>query len=752
LFKDIKITVKLIIYFSFFFVSFFIVQSTGQVIRPITVDIEVNNELLDYPFVGGLTAPQFSQADLNNDGVDDLIVFDRTGDVVVPFLSIDGSFVFAPGYANNFPSPRQWMLLRDFDGDGLKDLFMAPTTNGIAGVEVQRGVIVDKELTFELASATEDGFNVIKVPLGNIETQVFNSLADFPGIEDLDGDGDLDIVSFEPGGSTVTLYKNMSVERTGEPGLDYIISSDCFGLIVESGFSEEISLSPDGVACGNFLIDGQTESRHAGSTLTLFDQDLDGVLEVVVGDISNDGLVILKNSGTPESAWFSEQDLNFPDNNNPVKINIFNTAFFEDINKDGEADLIVAPNEQSGLQTTNHIWYYEAVPSPEGPSFELTTMNFLVDEMLFFGKDAAPVFVDFNNDGLMDILVGSAGLTDFDVVKNPRLTLLRNTGSIDEPAFTLEDDDYLGFSNFVTTSTHFFPTIGDLDNDGDSDLLIGDDNGFFYFLENTAGPDAPFEFANPIYEYQNLRPGQFVKPSIFDFNNDGLNDLVVGERNFNTVDDISGSLNYIQNTGAPGAPIFNVDDATTNQVFGNVFTKDQGFIRNLSAPATFVSEGRTMMLVGTESGKIRLLDDIDENLTGTFTELATTYGDIQVGNETNPAVFDLNNDGFFELLVGNRRGGLSLFTTDIVSAIRSSTNDQLLGFDVAVYPNPASNKISVETELNIDKLELYDLSGKLLRSSSETTQLDNLSPLTGTYFLKIYSDAASLVHKLVLIN
>ena len=138
-------------------------------------------------------------------------------------------------------------------------------------------------------------------------------------------------------------------------------------------------------------------------------------MDVVIGDIGNDGLVSVNNGGSPESAWFSSQDLNFPNTENPVEINIFNTAFFEDINKDGEPDLLVAPNEQSGLQTTNHIWLYEAIPSDEGPSFELTTMNFLVDEMLFYGKDAAPVFLDFNNDGLMDILVGSAGLTDIDV-------------------------------------------------------------------------------------------------------------------------------------------------------------------------------------------------------------------------------------------------------------------------------------------------------------------------------------------------
>lgn len=709
-----------------------------------------NGEALLNPFAGGLTAPQFSEADLNFDGVLDLVAFDRTGDVVMPFIYKDEEYRFAPEYISAFPNPRQWMLMRDYNGDGIEDIFMAPTANGIAGVEVHTGKNVNGELSFELASITDDGFNVIYIPLGNIETQVYNSLADIPGIADLDGDGDLEIVAFEPGGSTVTLYKNTSVENTGEPGLEYIISDDCFGKLVESGFSENISLSPDGIQCGNFLKPA-AETRHAGSTVALYDINVDGMMDAVIGDISNDGLVLLTNGGDEGDIWFTEQDTDFPSNDVPVRINIFNTAFFIDVDHDNEKDMLVSPNELSGLQTKNHLWYYNAIPSTAGPTFELEEQNFLVDEMLYFGKDAAPTFIDYNLDGLIDILVGSAGKTDIDINRIPTLTLIKNVGTITEPAFEIFDEDYLGFSRFNTTSSHFFPTTGDLDSDGDVDLLVGDDRGFFYYVENIAGDAAVAEFAEPIYRYQDLNPGQFVKPSLYDFNKDGLLDIVVGERNFNTASNTQGSLNFYANFGTPGDPQFAANDESYNSIFGEVFTKDQGFIRNLSAPHAFVSEDRTLLMVGTESGNLRLYDDIDDNLNGSFTELSVKYGDIKEGNHSYPALFDLDNDGFYELLIGNRRGGLGLYSTSIVSEIRSSSNNITIVKEFTVSPNPVSDFMRIQgAELDIQRVELMNLKGQIVLQNKFSRQLNIKGITSGTYFLKIYADKHTEVHKVII--
>lgn len=727
--------------------------SIGQSASRMEVPVTVDGKVLLNPFAGGLTAPQFSSMDLNQDGIKDIVVFDRTGDVVVPFLFDDGELRFAPEYANSFPKAKKWMLLRDFDFDGVADVFMSPTRVAAAGIEVRRGIFTNNELSFEVASINEaDSTDILQVPLrGDTKTQVYNSLIDLPEIVDIDNDGDLDIFAFEVAGSTISYYKNQSVERTGIPGLDYELEDNCFGFIVEAGLSEEISLSPDGISCGNSLVNPAVELRHAGSTVSLHDYNRDGLLDALIGDVSNDGLVYLENGGEESRTWFSSQDTEFPNPEQPVKINIFNAAFFVDIDNDSTDELIVAPNEINGLQTTNHIWHYEVQPNESGTEVERINQNFLVDEMLYFGKDASPVFIDFNGDELIDILVGSAGKTDFDIVRHPSLVLLKNVGTITEPAFELFDEDFINFSRFNTTSTHFFPSAGDLDNDGDIDLLIGDDTGFFYFVENIAEDKTVRMFAEPVYQYQDLNPGQFVKPALYDFNNDGLTDIVVGKRNFNSVNDEVRSLDYFENRGSIGNPIFSDSDDSYSADFGAVDTKgDPGYFRNFSAPAVAVSEGRALLFVGTRSGRIRMYDDIEDNLDGSFTEVTKEFGGVLEGNHTTPALFDLDNDGFFEMLVGNRRGGLGLFTTDIKSEIRSSTVEIERAYEFTVTPNPASDYIQVNFSNNRpDRIELINVAGQILLTSQQSV-LNTHHLNTGAYFVKIYSNNKVEIHQIVI--
>ena len=48
--------------------------------RNASVPVQVENYFLANPWMGGLNAPQFSNIDVNGDGVKDLFVFDRQGD------------------------------------------------------------------------------------------------------------------------------------------------------------------------------------------------------------------------------------------------------------------------------------------------------------------------------------------------------------------------------------------------------------------------------------------------------------------------------------------------------------------------------------------------------------------------------------------------------------------------------------------------------------------------------------------------
>src|SRR5688572_25759145 len=106
---------------------------------------------LRYPWAGGLNNPQFSSADLDHDGLNDLVVFDRTGFKVLTFRNNGGTypnnFDYAPEYELNFPVMDSWCLLMDFNCDNVPDIF----THTVLGIRAFKGFYnTDNKLAFTL--------------------------------------------------------------------------------------------------------------------------------------------------------------------------------------------------------------------------------------------------------------------------------------------------------------------------------------------------------------------------------------------------------------------------------------------------------------------------------------------------------------------------------------------------------------------------------------------------------------------------
>lgn len=736
--------------FAFFFTTTLYSQRFERLDAPVTI----NGRLLDYPFAGGLNNPQFSEVDLNNDGLLDLFIFDRVGDVPLTFINEgragEVSYRYAPEYIEQFPVLRDWVALRDFDGDGIADIFAAPNIP-VSGLTVYKGFREGNTIGFkQLFFGNEfipDELVPISTPSG--ETQLYISEIDYPAIDDIDGDGDLDVLTFNINGGYIDYFQNRSVEMGyGRDSLLFILRDNCWGGFYESGITVAVDLADTIGACANrFTDDPPVDARHAGSTILSFDVDNDGDKDVVLGDLSFYNFNLLINGGTPQKAWMSDQDNSYPSYDVPVDMYIFPAAFYLDLNNDGAKDLVAAPNDQNVSENYNAAWFYKNVQDNATPRFELQQKDLFIDNMIDFGSGTNPTFVDYNADGLLDLVVGNSNLFLNPTEQNSRLFLFENVGTATAPAFKLVDDDYLGLRQFTPAVYNFAPTFGDLDNDGDLDALIGEQFGTLLFAENIAGPNAPFQFAPVVLNYQNIDPGQVSTPHIIDVNKDGLPDLLIGELN--------GNVNYYENKGTPSAPLFEANPAVAPNIerYGLVDSRLPGFFSGYSAPVVVATTDGLKLMTGSEVGIIKQYDMQNAAPTDALPLEDPDFGNLNIGIRTRPAFADLDADGFLEMVIGNLRGGLSLFRTPLQLPPPVATDDIFTSSVITVYPNPAEKMVRIQSsDERIKQVKLYSIAGQELLSQVVHTSFADVnveSLPAGLYLLQVSVGDRFVTTKLV---
>lgn len=325
------------------------------------------------PFVGDwdqLEWPAHSFADLNNDGLKDLIM--AVGERSQTYYVYNSGTASAPKFQtpttlDNEPS----ITFADIDDDG--DMDMVVGTNN--QLELYRNIGTPSKADFSLVSGSDNPFGGI---IGNIRGYDL-----VPSFADLDGDSDLDLILGRNYGA-IDYYRNTG--STTSPAFTIATSTD----------------NPfDGIDVGTF------------ATPTLSDLDGDGDLDLLVGNSGGEHFYFANTGGTSNPVFVAQTGTGTPFDN-ASESDYYAKPTFADVDGDGDLDMLVGVYTNSYFvnttlyNNTGALYYYENVSTTSTASFERVTgsanpFENIVNEE--FQNRLSPAFADLDNDGDLDLFV-----------------------------------------------------------------------------------------------------------------------------------------------------------------------------------------------------------------------------------------------------------------------------------------------------------------------------------------------------------
>ena len=712
--------------------------------------VSVNGKSLQNPWAGGLNSAQYSKMHLNNDDVEDLVLFDRAGGNLLAFLAVPkgNSYVWqhSPRYETLFPANLQhWLLLADYDKDGRKDLF----TSTIAGIRVFKNVATENGFSWQLIAdpLMTDGFS------GNINLYVQST--DLPAITDLDDDGDLDILAFDFSGNSVEYHQNLSVERGSKQPFAFKKMTTCWG-----GFWKEhcndFKLNQD---CGPIASAGNGRVAHAGNALWAGDLNGDGLKDLLHGHVTCTNISLLTNGNNNSAgAVMKGFSKDFPAQN-PVNFTVFPAVYVEDLDFDGQKDLVASPsvffNEGGLVNMQQSNWLYRNEGSPQKPLFTYKQADFLQDNMLDLGENAAPVLADYDGDGDNDLFVGYAGLRGTQGYR-ASVWFFKNVGTRTKAAFELVSTDFLGMAEKLANAaqdrvlvTNVKPFFADVNNDGTLDFGYSA-NTFqgmeLRYIPNTAARGQAMQLdvnrLKKLPKIENFVNGEI--PFIYDIDADERADVLVGKS--------SGNVEFHRNVGTTNEPVYELK----NEFWGG-FSVD--FEARSFAVADLNGDRKPELLAGGQFGTVKVFQNFtnpnavlkaDSSLI--FNEFRNKTEFVRLNNGLVPALGDLDGDQLPDLLMGTRTGGVVYLknTSPFIPPMPDSEND------FVVYPNPAGNFVYVRTS-SLGSLQLFSVTGQLLKESAinslsveNSLQVSDLA--VGLYFVRFTALNGSKATRKVIVN
>lgn len=676
------------------------------------IPVVFDSDTLSMPWAGGLNNPQFESFDLNFDATEDLLVHEYDGGLLKCFIYDDatGEYHWEHDCAKGFPElDAHFLFMKDYNGDGKKDIFTSNSSQG--WLWIYKNTSTNNSFSFELQTP---GFGVRYKDKTNIFVAIPGG--SIPSIIDADDDGDLDIFLLKKDPSTdllvvpstILFIQNQSMENFGVP--DSIVFQEenaCWGK-----FAEHPTLPGfEPFDCTTGLQqqpNGNGAQRHPGSNcLTILDLNGDDRLDALIGDTDHPAITAGLNTTDNIDAILDVPgfDLSFPSNDVAADITNLVAAYHVDVDHDGKRDLVCSPNQLETSIKKESDWYYRNYGSDANPDFELEKRGLFSSEMIEVGYRSHPAFGDVNGDGLQDLVVGNEFYNVDGVIEYARVELYLNVGTQNSPIYEHAEDDLGAALQYEWSLCH--PALADLTGDGKAELIIGDNEGRLHYFENT-GTGNGYSFQLTEQNFKGIDAGINAHPSFFDFNVDGLPDLMIGNA--------LGTLLYYENNGTASIPDFSSSPTINNLGNVNLFQEFGGETTPYFTRAIDSTFG-LYAFVSTLEGTILFYGPITD-IGGTFEAVDSIVVSAQ---ETSIAAADIQGDDRIELAIGQRTGGLYLLSRERNITPGMGELGQLQN-DLKVYPNPASDEVEIRLEKGAQQIlsvELVSMSGQRFDTNVE---------------------------------
>lgn len=312
-------------------------------------------------------------------------------------------------------------------------------------------------------------------------------------LADIDGDGDLDFVTGERGG-TIWWYEFRAADDWQRHVLGQDSPSDVGGAVLDVDQDGHL----DFIAGGAWYRNPGTP-REGPFTRHLFDPALSAVHDIIVGDLDGDGDGdVVTMSDRNDVRWYRIPDAPTEHwQKTVIGESVHAGISLGDIDGDGDLDVVRSnvwfENEENGAKWASHQMT---------PPWGRTTPSFAVN-----ATRTRPA--DINRDGRLDIVITDNENAD------PRIGWLEAPANPKTGEWTLHE---LSMGDNAVRGAFHSLQLGDFDSDGDVDI-------FTVEMEHISGDRPPRWF---IWENRDGRGGRFVERVILDANLGG-HEAVAGD-------------------------------------------------------------------------------------------------------------------------------------------------------------------------------------------------------------------------------